>query len=74
MQMHEAVRTVFKAVIDGSAPIQNDAELDQPVTTAFKTQGLDEHGYANDYKAFALPMVRYFASARKNHTPQPIAA
>ncbi|MCC6695148.1 MAG: PD-(D/E)XK nuclease family protein, partial [Candidatus Hydrogenedentes bacterium] len=38
------------------------------------THGLADHGYAKEYKDFALPMVRYFASVRRNHTPQPIAA
>ncbi|MGD0207522.1 MAG: UvrD-helicase domain-containing protein [Verrucomicrobiota bacterium] len=74
MQMHEAVRTVFKGVIDGSAPIENPEELTRRVSDAFVTHGLADHGYANEYKAFALPMLRYFASVRENHTPQPIAA
>lgn len=74
MQMHEAVRTVFKGVIEGSAPIAKPEELNQRVADAFTTHGLADHGYAKEYKAFALPMLRYFASVRRNHTPQPIAA
>ena len=64
MQMHEAVRTVFKAVIDGTAPIADHAQLNQRVEDAFAAHGLVDHGYVNDYKAFALPMLRYFASTR----------
>jgi superfamily I DNA/RNA helicase/Zn-dependent peptidase ImmA (M78 family) len=74
MQMHEAVRTVFNGILDGSAPIGNAEEVTKRVADAFTKHGLADHGYVNDYKAFALPMVRYFASARENHTPQPIAA
>jgi hypothetical protein len=74
MQMHDAVRSVFEGVIDGSASIENPEELTQRVSDAFATQGLADHGYANEYKGFALPMLRYFASVRRNHTPQEITA
>lgn len=70
MQMHEAVRTVFKAVINGTAPIANAEELNQRVAAAFAAHGLADHGYSNDYKAFALPMLQYFASIREGHTPE----
>jgi superfamily I DNA/RNA helicase len=71
MQMHEAVRTVFQAVINGTAPIANADELNRRVADAFAAYGLADHGYVNDYKAFALPMLRYFASIREGHTPEP---
>jgi superfamily I DNA/RNA helicase/Zn-dependent peptidase ImmA (M78 family) len=74
MQMHEAVRTVFKAVIDGTAPIGNAEELNRRVAEAFAVHGLADHGYVNDYKAFALPMLRYFGSIREGHTPEPPTA
>jgi superfamily I DNA/RNA helicase len=74
MQMHEAVRTVFQAVIDGSATIADDDELDRRVADAFAAHGLAEHGYVNDYKAFALPMLRYFGSIREGHIPVPPTA
>jgi hypothetical protein len=70
MQMHEAVRTVFKAVIDGAAAISDADELDRRVVDAFAAHGLAEHGYVNDYKAFALPMLRYFGSIREGHIPE----
>ena len=70
MQMHEAVRTVFKAVIDGTAHIGNPEELNRRVTDAFVAHGLADHGYVNDYKAFALPMLRYFAAIRDGYTPE----
>jgi superfamily I DNA/RNA helicase len=70
MQMHEAVRTVFKAVIEGTASINDADQLSQRVADAFAAQGLDSHGYVNEYRAFALPMLRYFASIRHGHTPE----
>jgi superfamily I DNA/RNA helicase len=74
LQMHEAVRTVFKAVVNGGATIQDAEELGRRVSEAFATSGLADHGYVNDYKGLAVPMLRYFASARDNHTPEPVAA
>jgi superfamily I DNA/RNA helicase len=74
MQMHEAVRTVFKAVIDGTAPVADSEELNRRMGDAFAAHGLADHGYVNDYKAFALPMLRYFASTREGHTPEPPTA
>lgn len=74
MQMHEAVRTVFKAVIDGTAPITDAGELDKRIADAFTAHGLADHGYVNEYKAFALPMLRYFASIREGHTSEPPVA
>jgi len=71
MQMHEAVRTVFKDVIDGNANIKNAEELNRRISDAFAAHGLADHGYVNEYKAFAVPMLRYFAALRENHTPEP---
>ena len=70
MQMHEAVRTVFQGVLAGDAPIVDDAELDRKITEAFAANGLAEHGYVTDYKAFAVSMLRYFLSSRHGHTPE----
>jgi superfamily I DNA/RNA helicase/Zn-dependent peptidase ImmA (M78 family) len=70
MQMHEAVRTVFKAIIDGTAPVGDSNELNRRMTDAFAAHGLADHGYVNDYRAFALPMLQYFASMREGHTPE----
>lgn len=70
MQMHEAVRSVYKAVIDGAASINDTEQLRQKVAEAFTAQGLSDHGYAEDYKTFAIPMLRFFASIRDGHTPE----
>jgi hypothetical protein len=70
MQMHEAVRTVFKAAISGEATIANDAELEQRVADAFTKHGMAEHGYVSEYQALAAGMVRFFMSSRVAHTPE----
>ena len=70
LQMHDAVRDVFKGVVSGSAQISTPEQLSQRVADAFKACGLSEHGYATDYEALALPMLRYFASLREGHTPE----
>src|SRR5579859_6557249 len=70
MQMHDAVRDIFKGAVSGSASISTPEELNQRVEEAFKASGLSEHGYAGDYQALALPMLRYFKSLREGHTPE----
>lgn len=62
MQMHEAIREVYRAVVaQGSVPTD---ELDDLLSQAFVTHGLNEHGYVNDYWAIAMPMLRYFLESR----------
>lgn len=70
MQMHEAVRTVFQAIITSDALIIGDNDLEHRIAEAFAAHGLAEHGYVNEYKTFALTMVRYFVSIREGHTPE----
>lgn len=70
MQMHNIVRDVFKEVVSGGASISPPEQLIQRVDEAFKASGLSEHGYASDYQALALPMLRYFNLLREGHTPE----
>jgi hypothetical protein len=70
MQMHEAVRTVFQAIIAGEAGDASDAAIEAGVAAACAAQGLGDHGYRADYEAFAVTMVRYFLSVRDGHTPE----
>ena len=67
----EFVRKLHLVDIDGTAPFSDAEELNRRVADAFAAHGLADHGYVNDYKAFALPMLRYFASIREDHTPEP---
>ena len=62
MQMHEAIREVYQAVI-AQGNVSTD-ELDDLLSQAFVTHGLNEHGYVNDYWEIAMPMLRYFLESR----------
>ena len=70
MRMHEAVRTVFQAVIDDDEPITEDLDIERRVVKALTERGLAEHGYFSDYRALALEMVSYFVSIREGYTPE----
>ena len=67
MQMHEAVRAVFKDLKAQGASMDL-SDLEQRMEKAFAAHGLSGHGYESDYREFALGMVRYFASTRDGHT------
>ena len=73
MQMHEAVRTVFRSVVDSDEPV-GEAELPQRVDGALAEHGLTEHGHVDSFREIALVMVRYFLQSRDAHTPEPPTA
>lgn len=62
-QMHDAVRTVYQAMVQSSGPTVES--LDELLSQAFASSGLAEHGYVGDYLALAKEMVRYFVSSRE---------
>ncbi|WP_439410378.1 hypothetical protein [Acinetobacter seifertii] len=58
MQMHEAVRDVFKALIGIE---KNPAiNLKSMLEATFEKYGLHEHGYVNDYRSIAEMMLKFF--------------
>lgn len=62
MQMHEAIREVYRAVVaQGSTPTSG---LDELLARAFVTHGLHEHGYVDDYRVMATTMLQYFLESR----------
>jgi superfamily I DNA/RNA helicase len=62
MQMHEAIREVYRAVVaQGSTPA---GDLDDLLSKAFVTHGLHEHGYVDDYRVMAATMLQYFLESR----------
>lgn len=68
-QMHDAVRTVFQAVVQSAA---SDAiSLDEHLERAFLSSGLGQHGYAVEYLDLAREMVGYFVSIRDGYMPEP---
>jgi superfamily I DNA/RNA helicase len=74
MQMHEAVRTVFKAIVSGEAPIANDAELEKRIADAFVKHGMTDHGYVDEYRKLASGMLRFFVAHRAGFTAEVPAA
>ena len=70
MQMHEAVRSVFKAIVADASAISNDSDLNRRLAEAFSEHGLEDHGYVREYNAYAISMIRYFLAAREGHTPE----
>ena len=69
MQMHEAVRTVFKGVVSGRKNVALN-ELEVKVSEALAAANLADHGYYEHYHTFALSMIRFFASIREGHTSE----
>jgi superfamily I DNA/RNA helicase len=69
MQMHDAVRTVFKRVVSGEINA-GSSELEKNVAEALASEGLTTHGYYEHYRNFALTMIRYFATSREGHNPE----
>ena len=67
-KMHDAVRKVFKDIIETESAIITNIE--GSVDLALKVEGLAEHGYAPEFKSLALDMVRYFNSIREGHAPE----
>jgi hypothetical protein len=62
MQMHEAIREVYRAVVaQGNA---HTGEWEELLSRSFAAQGLHEHGYVDDYRAIATTMLRYFLASR----------
>ena len=70
MQMHEAVRTVVKDVIAGTAKGSSEADLRRQMAKAFSAHDLSENGYVREYTDYAVAMISFFHSARDGHTPE----
>jgi hypothetical protein len=70
MQMHEAVRTVFQAAIEKSVSIDDEGGLNRTLGEAFTAQGLSSHDYVEDFRSFAVGMLKYFVSSRAGSTPE----
>src|SRR5262252_2352384 len=67
MRMHEAVRTVFEAIVAGQIPLD---KLEARVGAECDAQGLAGHGYAAEYQALAASMIRFFISTRDGLTAE----
>jgi superfamily I DNA/RNA helicase len=73
LQMHDGVRTLMKRMVAEEITSCGD-ELIAEVEAVLRSEGLDEHGYFENYREFAVAMIQYFAVSRSGFTPQkPIA-
>ncbi|BEH47303.1 UvrD-helicase domain-containing protein [Burkholderia pseudomallei] len=68
LQMHDAVRDVYKKVVTGEI-IPSGEQLEADVEVELRAQGLGEHGYFSHYREFAVSMIRFFAESRTGLTP-----
>ena len=62
MQMHEAIREVYRKVVAQGAASTGQCEA--LLADAFVTHGLHEHGYVEDYRVMATTMLGYFLQSR----------
>lgn len=74
VQMHDAVRQVFKAMIDAQEHDVSEADLVERTNQALTAAGLSTHGYLAQYRAFALNLLQYFLSTRRGITAEKPAA
>ncbi len=70
MRMHDAVHAVFQSAIADNVGDESLTLLEEQVDRAFELQGLAGHGYAVEYRQFALSMLRFFVSTREGHTSE----
>lgn len=62
MQMHEAIRDVYRQLVaQGNLPV---SDWEEQLSQAFVIRGLADHGYVDDYRAMASSMLRYFMQSR----------
>ncbi|CCV09599.1 UvrD/REP helicase [Mesorhizobium metallidurans STM 2683] len=63
MHLHEAVRSVVKAVIASDLPV-TEQELTDRTDAALAGEGLGQHGHRAEFRDLALAMLRFFLSGR----------
>lgn len=72
MQMHDAVREVYQAVVAAGDSASSD--MNDLLSNAFKKSGLHEHGYVEDYRGMATTMLQYFLASRSGAQVEPPTA
>lgn len=69
LQMHDAVRTVFKKMVTGEISSSGE-ELAADMGQALQDEGLGNHGYFVHYREFATAMIQYFFESRADYAPE----
>ena len=73
MHLHEAVRNTVQGLVAEPGVVSVE-ELDRRVTVDMEERDLSEHGYREQFRSFALSMMRFFLSSRDGYRPEaPVA-
>lgn len=75
LQLHDAVRAVFKEIVSRGGPAPDASQLAGLIDQAFAERKLNEHGYAQEFRALASDMIGYFLAQRAGlaaTTPVPL--
>lgn len=67
MKVHEAVRSVYKSMIESGHTHDWESRLEE----AFETHELQQHGYAAEYRAMAAGMLQFFMASRDGAIIEP---
>lgn len=65
MRLHEAVRQIVEAIAGGE-DLSDDAIMAR-IEAECSLQGLDDHGYVEEYRAFGAAMAKFFLSCRDGY-------
>lgn len=69
LQMHDAVRRVFKKMVSGEVTSSGKA-LAADMEQALEEEGLGNHGYFEHFREFAVSMIQFFFESRAGYTPE----
>jgi hypothetical protein len=75
LKMHEAVRDLCKKLVFDTSPLSIE-RLEAAVEGELHEHGLGDHGYFEQYRQFAITMIRFFVESRRGYTSteiQPIS-
>lgn len=67
LRMHDAVRDVLKKVLTGAVTLSDRETMAAELESAFEANGLSAHGYAAEFRSYALPMLEFIREVRAEH-------
>ena len=71
MKMHEAVQRVVDWVVSKSPEQVDPAEVDRRLVSAIEETGVNENGYADEYREIARTLIRKLIDSRAGMTKLP---
>lgn len=69
MLMHDAVRNVCQLIVSEGVTILSTNEIHTRIDDAFKSNRLDEHGYARELSSMAVTLIEFFLTTRSSGSP-----